>query len=273
MMPGRMPSQFSSIGFSVSSGEDLAALASQVADKADRIVTAPGEYLMWAPPSGEQLWLQITSKGDAMGMNPHFAGKSIVRVGVEARVARPAQTPLDGAFLAWANPVAGEASGGDFPFAFDCPDAARHLDVPLPVVATAQVAAFAQKVSLYESADAYAASPDAQGSRLASRSFIPSGLISPAGEPVIPPESHALIAGHVLEASSRVNSITGAHYWWALLDTIGGTFDAVIDPQLLPEQPRAGNVLSGWFWLSGRLLTEESDTKPASGWLRRLLGK
>ena len=51
-----MPSQFSTIGFSITSGEDLAALASEVADKADRISTPPGEYLKWAPPSGEQLW-------------------------------------------------------------------------------------------------------------------------------------------------------------------------------------------------------------------------
>ena len=268
-----MPSQFSSIGFTVSSGEDLAALASQVTDKSERIVTGPGEYLKWASPYGEQLWLQITSKGDAMGMNPHFAGKSSVRVGVEARVARPAQTPLDGAFLAWANPPAGEATGGDYPFAFDCPDAARHLDLQLPAVVTAQVAAFAQRVSLYASADAYASSPDAQGARGASRSFIPSGLISPAGEPVIPPESHALIAGHVVEAAPRVNVISGAHYWWALVDTLGGTFDVVIDPQLLPEPPRAGEVLSGWFWLSGRLLTAEPAGKPGSSWLRRLVGR
>jgi hypothetical protein len=279
MMAGRMPSQFSSIGFTVSSGEDLAALASQVTDKSERIATGPGEYLKWASPSGEQLWLQITSKGDAMGMNPHFAGKSSVRVGVEARVARPAQTPLDGAFLAWANPPADEGglpraeSRGDYPFAFDCPDAARHLDLPLPVVVTAQVAAFAQQVSLYASADAYASSPDAQGSRGASRSFIPSGLISPSGEPVIPPESHALIAGHVVEAAPRVNVISGAHYWWALVDTLGGTFDVVIDPQLLPEPPRAGQVLSGWFWLSGRLLTGEPAARTGSCWLRRLVGR
>ena len=127
-----MPSQFSTIGFSITSGEDLAALASQVADKADRISTPPGEYLKWAPPSGEQLWLQISPEGDAMGMSAHFAGKSSVRVAVEARVARPSHTPLDGTFLAWANPPAGAAAGGDYPFAFDCPDAATHLDLALP---------------------------------------------------------------------------------------------------------------------------------------------
>lgn len=184
---------------------------------------------------------------------------------------RPSHTPLDGTFLAWANPPAGAATGGDYPFAFDCPDAATHLELALPAVVTAQVAAFAQQVSLYESACAYASSPEAEGAHGASRSFIPSGLISPAGEPIIPPESHALIAGHVLEAAPRVNVISGAQYWWALVDTLGGTFDVVIDPALLPDQPRAGHVVSGWFWLSGRLLTGEPDATSASGWLRRLV--
>jgi hypothetical protein len=122
-----MPSQFSTIGFSITSGEDLAALASRVADKSERISTPPGEYLKWAPPSGEQLWLQISPEGDAMGMSAHFEGKSTVRVAVEARIRRPGHTPLDGTFLAWANPPAGAATGGDYPFAFDCPDAATHL--------------------------------------------------------------------------------------------------------------------------------------------------
>jgi hypothetical protein len=79
-----MPSQFSTIGFSITSGEDLAALASHVADKAERISTPPGDYLKWAPPSGEQLWLQISPDGDAMGMSaahPHAARRHFPRLG------------------------------------------------------------------------------------------------------------------------------------------------------------------------------------------------
>jgi hypothetical protein len=268
-----MPSQFSAIGFSVTSGEDLAALASRVAGEAERISTPPGEYLKWAPPSGEQLWLQITPEGDAMGMSAHFAGKSSIRLGVEARVARSSHTPLDGTFLAWANPPEGATTGGDYPFAFDCPDAATHLELPLPAIVTAQVAAFAQQVSLYQSPDAYTSSQAAEGISSPSRSFIPSGLISPAGEPLNPPEPHALIAGHVLEASARVNAVTGTSYWWALVDTVGGTFDVVIDPEMLSDHPRAGNVLSGWFWLSGRMRTGEPARRSASSWLRRLVGQ
>jgi hypothetical protein len=268
-----MPSQFSAVGFHVTTGEDLSALASRVAGEAETITVSGGAHLRYSPPSGEQLWLQVAPKGDAMGMNPHFAGKSEVRVGIEARIARKGHTPLDGTFLGWANPPAGAATGGDYPFAFDCPDAATHLALELPVTVVAQVAAFAQQVTLYASREAYDASQAAQGQSFTSRSFIPSGLFSPNGVPVNPPEAHALFAGHVLEAEERQNWITGRPYCWALVETLGGSFDVVIDPEMLSEAPRAGNVLSGWFWLSGRLHTTREDSKPASGWLKRLTGR
>ena len=249
-----MPSQFSAIGFAVSSGEDLAALATSVTDRAETIDAGEGQYLKWAPPSGEQLWLQVKRSGDALGMNPHFAGKSAVPVGLEARVVRETHTPLDGTFLAWANPPAGAMTGGDYPFAFDCPDAGTLANLALPVRATAQVAAFAQQVTVFADEVAYDASQKAQGQSFPSRSFIPSGLISPAGDPIDPPEPHALFVGHVVEADARRNTVTGHPFWWALVDTLGGTFDVVIDPDLLPDPPRSGNVLSGWFWLSGRII-------------------
>lgn len=266
-----MPSQFSAIGFDVATGDDLAALASSVADRAQTITVQHGQYLKWAPPSGEQLWLQVKRNGDAMGMNPHFAGKSQVRVAIEARVNRGSHTPLDGTFLCWANPPAGATAGGDYPFAFDCPDAAAYAGLPLPALAVAQVAAFAQELTLFDSPAAYDAAQAAQGLTFASQSFIPSGLISPAGEPINPPEAHALFAGHVLEAEPRQNAVTGNPFWWALVETLGGTFDVVIDPALLSRGVRTGNVISGWFWLSGRL-REEAPAK-AAGWLQRLTGR
>jgi hypothetical protein len=251
----------------VASGEDLAALASRVAARADTIEARDGQYLKWAPASGEQLWLQVKRNGDAMGMNPHFDGQSEVRVAIEARVSRDAHTPLDGTFLAWANPHADGRPGGAYPFAFDCPDAAIHEDVELPLVTVAQIAAFAQQLTIYESTGHYDAEARTQGLPFESRSFIPSGLISPSGEPVTPPESHALIAGHVIEAAERRNSVTGEPFHWALVDSVGGTFDVVIDPALVSAPVRQGNVVSGWFWLSGRLRTRAASR---GGWFRRL---
>lgn len=261
-----MPSQFSALGFSVTSGEDLAALASQVADRAATINARDGQYLKWAPPSGEQLWLQVKHTGDAMGMNPHFEGKSVVRVAIEARIARKGHTPLDGTFLAWANPPDGASAGGDYPLVFDSPDAAVHEALELPVVVTAQIAAFAQQARVFQTEHAYEVARVAEGLGFPSRSFIPSGLFSPDGEPVLPPEPHALIAGHVLDADERHNAVTGAPFWWALLETVGGTFDAVIDPALISEPIERGNIVSGWFWLSGRLRLAGSEGGRDSWW-------
>ncbi len=82
-----------------------------------------------------------------------------------------------------------------------------------------------------------------------------------------PPESHALIAGQVIEAAERRNAVTGQPFWWALIDTVGGTFDVVIDPSLLSsQQVHTGYVIAGWFWLSGRLL----QATPRAGWLHKL---
>lgn len=264
-----MPSQFSAIGFHVASGEDLAALASRVAERADTIDAADGQYLKWAPPSGEQLWLQVRRNGDALGMNPHFAGRSTVRATLDARVTRPSHTPLDGTFLAWANPPADGSPGGTYPFAFDCPDAATLATLTLPAPVTLQVAAFAQQLTVHATEAAYVRDQQAQGLSFESRTFIPSGIISPAGEPVVPPESHALFTGHVIDASERQNSVTGEPFWWALVDTIGGTFDVVIDPDLIREPVVPGNVIAGWFWLSGRL----QEPERRGGWLGRLIGR
>jgi hypothetical protein len=90
---------------------------------------------------------------------------------------------------------------------------------------------------------------------------------------VAPPEPHALIAGHVVEADTRANAVSGAPFVWALVDSLGGTFDVVIDPELLPRMPRPGDVLAGWFWLSGRLLAGPARRKTTGGWLQRLVGR
>ena len=56
----------------------------------------------------------------------------------------------------------------------------------------------------------------------------------------------------------------------ALIDTIGGSFDGVIDRSLLERPLQPGNVVTGWFWLSGRLRTGSGRR---GGWFSRLTGR
>ena len=57
----------------------------------------------------------------------------------------------------------------------------------------------------------------------------------------------------MLRAERRTNRLTGAEFVWCLVNSTGGTFDVVADPELLPKLPPVGGVVSGGFWLTGRI--------------------
>jgi hypothetical protein len=186
-------------------------------------------------------------------MNPHFEGKGSVRVALTAWVRRDGDTALDGALSGWAAPENDDPESGAYPFVFDLPDAATHEDLVLPSTVDVQIAAFAHQASFFESPEAYYASQDPERPKFASQSFIPSGMFFPGADAKTPPQTMAIFTGHVLEAAIRTNSDTSAKFHWALVETLGGTYDVVIDPEVLPGVPVVGGVLSGTFWLSGRL--------------------
>jgi hypothetical protein len=264
-----MPSHLSTIGFAVETGDDFARLAEQISAKATEVQVKAGRYLRWTGSGGEELWLQLSSRRDLIGMNPHFSGASRVRVGIVNRVTRPNDTKLDGALHAWASPSDDSPSAGDYPFVFDVPDAAACLDLEIPSVAEAQIAAFAHEVSVFPSEEAFAASQTPDSVQFADRSFIPAGLFSPDGVKDGPPAAEAIFTGHVLQAEQRANTVSNQKFWWALVDTLGGTYDVVIDPTLLEEPPIVGGILSGSFWLSGRLISYPRRKK---SWFGQLLG-
>lgn len=264
-----MPSHFSTIGFDVQTQEGFVALARQVAEQAQAIPAKPGQYLRWTGGSGEELWLQIDADGDLIGMNPHFGGASSVRVALQARVRRESDTALDGAFHGWADPEQDKPDSGAYPFVFDVPDAATYSDLELPGIAKAQIAAFAHEITFHASPSAHSVSQADQEVKFASQSFIPSGLFTPDGVTTQPPEAMAIFTGHVVQARVRKNAITGAPFYWALVDTLGGTYDVVVEQNLLAHVPSAGGVLSGSFWLSGRLT---SFPKRKRTWSGKILG-
>lgn len=245
-----MASHFSSLGMPVATENDFLDLARRASESSACLEAGPaGRYLRWSCPSGAELWLQVNAENELVGMNPHFRGESRVRVGLTARVERPQGTPLEGAFHGWADPPGDAPDGGAYPFVFDSPDFLLNGGIEPPALVEAQVVAFAHEVSFHASqADYY----NAQTSelRFADQSFIPAGLFE-SGENG--PGATAIFTGHVLKTDERTNRLTGKPFRWALVRTLGGVFDVVIDPTLLDQTPTAGGLLSGSFWLSGRL--------------------
>lgn len=248
-----MPSHLSSIGFPVREQAEFAALADRIGPLATAIEVDDGIYWKWSSECGAEMWLQTNADNELVGMTPFFSGNGLVRVRLTAHIARPGDTPLDGAFHGWADPKDDDLESGAFPFVFDAVDYCKYKGVTLPLIVKAQIAAFAHEISVYSTLDEYNTS-QAGEFKFASQSFIPSGLFSPEGCATEPPSSRAIFTGHVVATDIKTNSLTGAKYYWVLVDTLGGSFDVVIDPELCDSAPVVGGVLSGSFWLCGRLI-------------------
>ncbi|MBK8262049.1 MAG: hypothetical protein IPK80_12030 [Nannocystis sp.] len=259
-----MPSHFSTIGFEIDSVDEMIALAERASTDAEVIaVDGDRRYVVWSAGDGPELWLQLDEEGGLIGMAPHFAGRHRWRIGLIDEVARPNHTELDGAFYVWRCPDGEDPEDGLYPFVFDCPDRAIYGELDMPTFASVQLAGFAHAVEVWPDIEAYDASKG-EGSeeqpRLASMSFIPAGLFAGEdSEADTPPEAYAIITGVVRSAARRKNPLSGARYQWAELITFGGILDVVIDAGLLGDRElRTGNVVSGAFWLSGQLDTEDA---------------
>jgi len=87
---------------------------------------------------------------------------------------------------------------------------------------------------------------------MASESFIPVGLFPPDegdGEDFIP-EPIAIFTGKILETKEIKNSLTGHKFHWALVQTLGGTFDVVISPEEVKAPLKKNGIMHGAFHLT-----------------------
>src|SRR5262245_18747867 len=130
----------------------------------------------------------MDKSGKVVGINPHFAGSAVVRVGVQRGLQRPNSSCLDGAFYGWANADGENPENGDYPFVFDAPDYDLYQAMTLPRILETQIAGFAHEIDCYANEADYYAAQDNE-IKFASESFIPSGLFTPQGADTVPPEA------------------------------------------------------------------------------------
>jgi cell division protein ZapA len=135
--------------------EDLNELAGCVGPLAERLAATNGAYYRWSDSSGAEIWLQVDGNNNPVGMNPHYAGRSIVPVGLTARLPSAGPRELDGSFHGWAAPSHDAPDTGAYPLVFDTPDYRLHDELLLPSRQEVQIAAFAHEVSAFETVALY----------------------------------------------------------------------------------------------------------------------
>ncbi len=252
-----MSSHLSSIGLPVGSEREFWTLAQRVGPESAGLPVDAGTYFHWRDGSGAELWLQVAGGDQFVGMNPHYAGDSAVPARLTQRLPAADGSPFDGGFRAFIDPGEGADAA---PVVFDCPDFLRHGRLDLPADVLLQVAAFAHELDVFDSAEVFAEAQaeaaEAGAPTLSDRFFVAAGLLD-APDAGDLPEARAVFTGHVLASAERANGLTGRRFYWALVETAGGTYDVVADASLVPGGvPPVGGVVSGSFWLSGRVRTD-----------------
>ncbi len=254
-----MASHFSTMGFQVDSDEDFNRLARQAIEAGEEIKSPRGYYVRWAAGEGIELWVGGNERRELVACNPHFTGSSRMRVGV-TEVCCDAQTPLDGSLRAWADPETDDPESGAYPFPVDVPDFDLIRDrLSCPLIATMQIAAFADELECFADDAEFAASQDSE-MKLAAQSFIPSGLFLAVGNDAQPsaevPRTEVMFAGHVQQAELCTNPVTQLQFHYLSVRTLGGSYDVVADPEIVVGEPVVAGVVQGVFWLSGRIVSE-----------------
>jgi hypothetical protein len=251
-----MASNMSAIGFVAKTADDFSQLQRQAVQYGQVLPVDHGRggyYIFWQVGEGIEVWVQANAQKEVVWLNPHFAGPSRATVSLLSHLTRTA-VPLDGSFYGLINPNPANPEKGQAELLFDVPDAALHgqRELAYPAVRQVQLAAFAQRLDAFADEAAYLHAQEG-GIVYAVESLVATGLYVRPGEL---PEAQVLFSGRVLATALRVNPVTGLLFVWAQVQTLGGQVDVVADPAVVQGVVRPGGVVSGAFWLSGRVLGE-----------------
>jgi hypothetical protein len=257
-------SHFSNIGFNVNSQEEFVGLCQNVYKKTLKIKASGGTYFQYSDPSGAELWIQENSKKELIGANPYFHGKSRRSVQLTSKHKKE-PSELDGFFMCEALSQ-DDKSGSLYPFAFDVPDMQALPKLEYPYVTKIQLSAFAHAIDLYENEKEF---EEQRVVKMSSKSFIPSGLFSSNEGNKTSPDTTGIFVGEVKEAQIKINSLSGKKFYWMLVETFGGEIDIVATISQIAKEPQKGNIVSGKFWLTGRILELPPKEK---GFFQKLFG-
>jgi hypothetical protein len=253
-------SHFSMIGFAshMNSPGGLGELVDKHSGRCQPIqLTATDIVCVARDASGGDLWISVRRRADGQNefitLNPGFAGEGRARIEIVAQNSDPEYLPFEVG-------VAARFSDQKTPVVFDLADPSQAALAKGGTSLTVDLAAFSFEPKVYSDEQSYLASQAKANVRLAPNFFIPSGSFFEKVGGAMPddakrPTAYADFAGKALKVSHRSNVTGGQDFWWALVETYeGATIDVVMDSSTLTKEPKVGSIISGRFWLSGRVV-------------------
>ncbi len=252
-----MSSHFTAIGFPVSEMREYWALARRAAESGQRLPTEGGRVLVrWAPGGGPEIWAQTSAAGEPINAMPFFATDDAYRIAITGSGASDDEG-FEGWIDGWLNPTEDdEPYSGAFPVRVDLVNYAAVRErlrpdtvVPLRLIVILHEATLYPDAKAYETVKHIAYRPPIQ-------SFT-SSVHFGVDEPSADADATALVTGIVTEARLLTNGATGAPFWLARVATAGAALSLVADRDVLPVDPRAGQVIEGSGWVLGEVLPQD----------------
>lgn len=214
-----------------------------------------------ADASGGELHLGLkVGAGGALSietMNPAFRGEGRMQAELLADVSDPDWKTFEITVYA-------HFAGEETPIVFDLAEPAQGALVKAGAKVTVQLSAFCFEPEVFADEAAYYKAQKKDGPVFAASYFIPSGTFTAQAGGEIPegkerPVAYADFAGTVLKAELKSNGLGHERYWWALVKTMSGaTIDVVLAEGSVKQPLKPGMIVTGRFWLSGRIVSPTS---------------
>lgn len=240
---------FSTIGFVVDSFNDIMKFGGEACKNGNRIeILGKGAYYSLKLNCGAELWAQVDVNNQPMGLHPGFAGECKIKVRAKPFLESSRLSVLDGYYYSYLI-----TDDQDYPLLFESPNFYQTAIADDEIIAEAQVTAFAKEVKIFSNVDEM--SKDKIWGSWAIQSFTPSGTFSPKDDPNFEQHPAAIFSGYARKVELKRNEITGNKFYHLVVESLSASYDVVIDPILLSVVPEVGNIVSGQFYISGKIIS------------------
>lgn len=243
---------FDNIGFIAKNESEFQQIIGHVAESLTARYPHPkGWYGVYHDTSGAELWLGVNHEHSLDNVELHLQGYLKQQIGVSSLIQYDDQT---GAILGWINGTEfldNECVDGVAPLVFCVPDFFRLPENMINKSFKFQLSAFAQEVKVFENETEFDKSQENEEMPWAANAFIPSGMFVDEGVPYQP---YAIFNSTVQSVELKINSFTNQPFYHCTLKTLDMELDAALAVSFFDKPLKVGNIITGTYWLSGKLI-------------------